>query len=493
MSAATVVFPHQLFDTHPGLARGRRVFVVEEQLFFRDWRYPAKFHQHKLMLHRASMRAYAARLQQRGYDVTYIAYQPDPRMAYLFAPLRRAGIRDVVVAELADYMLEQRLRRFAAQHGMHVNEVDSPGFLTPCAWLLEELRGQRRLQMTPFYITQRKRLEVLLENGKPAGGRWTYDTQNRQAVPNGLNLPPLPSAARTAHVREAAAYVRQYFPDHPGSVNTFWLAVTHDEAARWLQDFLEHRLAQFGPYEDAMLRDEPVLFHSLLSPLLNTGLLTPAQVLDAALAWAREHPVPLQSLEGFVRQLIGWREFVRGVYYLHGVRQRTANHFGFRRAMPASLYTGTTGLPPLDTVIQRVQRLGYAHHIERLMLLGNFMLLSELHPDAVYTWFMELFIDAYDWVMVPNVYGMSQYADGGLMTTKPYISGSRYIRTMSNYAAGTWCEIWDALYWRFVDRQRATFVRTPRSAVLPRMYDRLPPPRRSHLQRTAEAFLANLG
>jgi len=492
MSSAAVIFPHQLFDAHPGLARGRPVFLVEEQLLFRDWRYPARFHQHKLVFHRASMRAYAARLRQRGCDVWYIDYQPDAQMEYLFAPLRRAGISEIVVAELCDYMLEKRLRRFAARHGMRVTELASPGFLTPRAWLLDTLRGQRRLQMTPFYIAQRKRMELLLVNGKPAGGRWTYDTANRQSVPPGVRLPPPPAATPSAYTRAAAEYIAARFPDHPGAAHTFWLPVTHEAAARWLQDFLEQRLAQFGPYEDAMLRGAPVLFHSVLSPLINSGLLTPAQVLDAVRAYAREHTVPLPSLEAFVRQLAGWREFIRGVYILHGVPQRTSNHFGCTRALPRAFYTGTTGLVPVDTVIQRVHRLAYAHHIERLMILGNIMLLCEMHPDAVYTWFMELFVDAYDWVMVPNVYGMSQYADGGLMTTKPYISGSRYVRTMSDYAAGNWCEQWDALYWRFIDRQRATFLRTPRSAVMPRMYDRLPAERRTRLQRVADEWLSHL-
>lgn len=492
MSAATVIFPHQLFDAHPGLARGRRIVLVEEQLFFRDWRYPAKFHQHKLILHRASMQAYAARLRRRGYEVWYLAYQPDARMDYLFAPLRRAGVSEIIVTELCDCMLEKRLRRYAAQHAMHVTELDTPGFLTPRAWLLEQLQRHARLQMTPFYLAQRKRLNILLDHGKPAGGRWTYDTANRQAVPPGLRIPTPPSRAHTAPVREAVAYVVQHFPDHPGTASTFWLPITHEEATRWMHEFFEQRLALFGPYEDAMLRNEPFLFHSLLSPLINIGLLTPAQVLDATLMWARDHAVPLPSLEGFVRQLIGWREFVRGVYLVHGVRQRTSNHFACMRAVPQAFYTGRTGLVPVDTVIARVQRLAYAHHIERLMILGNIMLLCEIQPDAVYTWFMELFIDAYDWVMVPNVYGMSQYADGGLMTTKPYISGSRYIRAMSDYDAGSWCEIWDALYWRFINKHRTTFLRTPRLAVMPRMYDRLPAARRAQMQHTAERFLATL-
>ncbi len=493
MSAAAVVFPHQLFACHPGLARGRRVLLVEDQLLFRDWRCPARFHQHKLVFHRASMRAYAARLRRAGYEVSYIDYAPDPAMEYLFAPLRRAGISELHVAELTDYLLERRLRRFAQRHGMRIVEHASPGFLTPRAWLDEYTAETPQLQLTPFYIAQRRRLGLLLDHGKPAGGRWTFDTQNRQPLPRGISIPPPPSVRASAHTAEAVRYVQQRFADHPGTTEGLWMATTHDDAARWLEDFVTHRLAFFGPYEDAMAAAHPFLFHSLLSPLLNAGLLTPAQVVEATCACAAERAVPLASLEGFLRQVIGWREFMRAVYLRDGVRQRTTNHFGFTRALPPAFYTGTTGIEPFDHVVQRVQNLAYAHHIERLMVLGNFMLLCNMHPDAVYTWFMELFLDAYDWVMVPNVYGMSQYADGGRMTTKPYISGSRYIRTMGDFAPGPWCEVWDALYWRFVDQQRATLLRVPRAAMMPRLYDRLAPARRAALQRTADAFLPRSG
>lgn len=492
MSAATIIFPHQLFALHPGLTRGRRVFLVEEQLLFRDWRYPAKFHRHKLILHRASMQAYAARLRAHGYDVTYLEYQPDARMEYLFAPLRAAGVTELIVAELCDFMLEKRLRRYAAQHGMRMTELPSPCFLTPRAWLLEELTRGPRVQLTPFYIAQRKRMGILLENGKPVGGRWTFDTANRQPLPPSVRVPHVSPAPSTSAVREAVAYVARRFPDHHGDADTFWLPVTHEDAARWLETFLHERFALFGPYEDAMRAEEPFLFHSQLSPLLNIGLLTPAQVLEAVMTYAREHDVPLQSLEGFVRQLIGWREFIRGAYLLHGVRQRTSHACEHMLPLPKAFYNGTTGLVPFDIVVQRVRRLAYAHHIERLMVLGNLMFLCEIHPDAVYTWFMELFIDAYDWVMVPNVYGMSQFADGGLMTTKPYVSGSRYLRAMSDFPAGHWCDVWDALYWRCVARHRALLARIPRLAVMPHMYDRLASTRKAALTRCAEEFLAKL-
>jgi deoxyribodipyrimidine photolyase-related protein len=290
-------------------------------------------------------------------------------------------------------------------------------------------------------------------------------------------------------VRKAHSYVRTQFPQAIGEGDAFRYPVTAEQARAALDDFLDHRFAQFGQYEDAIHADEAFLFHSLLTPALNIGLLAPQQVIDAALE--RADHVPLNSLEGFVRQIIGWREYMRGVYRRYGRRQRTRNFWNHRRPMPAAFYDGTTGIEPVDTVIRRVLRYAYCHHIERLMILGNFMLLCEIDPAAIYQWFMELFIDAYDWVMVPNVFGMSQHADGGLITTKPYLSGSSYVLKMSNFRQGPWCTIWDALYWRFIDRHRDFFAGNPRMAVMVAQCERMGSRLDEH-RRTAADFLARL-
>jgi deoxyribodipyrimidine photolyase-related protein len=233
-----------------------------------------------------------------------------------------------------------------------------------------------------------------------------------------------------------------------------------------LQGFLEQRFHEFGAYEDAIVKEEHFLNHSLLSPLINVGLLSPSDVINKAIAYAETHEVPINSTEGFVRQILGWREFIRGVYEVKGTEERTKNFWQFSRKIPKSFYTGTTGIQPVDDVISKVLKTGYAHHIERLMVLGNFMVLCEFDPDEVYKWFMELFIDAYDWVMVPNVYGMSLYADGGLMSTKPYISSSNYIMKMSNYAKGDWQDTWDGLFWSFMDKHSDFFSSNPRLGML---------------------------
>ncbi|MEM9760848.1 MAG: FAD-binding domain-containing protein, partial [Pseudomonadota bacterium] len=234
------------------------------------------------------------------------------------------------------------------------------------------------------------------------------------------------------------------------------------------------------------------LWHGVLTPMLNTGLLTPRQVLERALAHADKADIPLNSVEGFVRQIIGWREFMRATYQDLGVPMRTTNHWEHLRPIPASFYDGSTGIDPIDDVIQRVLETGYCHHIERLMVLGGFMFLCEFDPDRVYRWFMEMFIDSYDWVMVPNVYAMSQHADGGLITTKPYFSGSNYIKKMSDWGRGDWADTWDGLYWRFIWKHRASLGSNPRWAMMCRTVERMDQDKlEAHLAH-AERYLAKL-
>jgi deoxyribodipyrimidine photolyase-related protein len=242
----------------------------------------------------------------------------------------------------------------------------------------------------------------------------------------------------------------------------------------------------FGAYQDAISIVDSTLFHSVLTPMLNTGLLTPGEVLDEVLG---AQGVPLNSLEGFVRQLIGWREFMRAAYVVKGRTQRTSNFWKHERPLPESFWSATTGIDPVDTVVRRVLQHAYAHHIERLMILGNFMQLCGFRPDDVYRWFMELFIDAYDWVMVPNVYGMGLYADGGMISTKPYVAGSNYVRKMSNFKPGAWCETWDGLFWSFIASHRDFFASNTRIGAIVGQLDRMSPERYRAHRLHAETFL----
>jgi deoxyribodipyrimidine photolyase-related protein len=269
-------------------------------------------------------------------------------------------------------------------------------------------------------------------------------------------------------------------------------AINFEDAQKWLDNFLAERFEKFGVYEDAIVQKESVLYHSVLSPMLNIGLLTPQQIIDETLRVSAAKNIPLNSLEGFIRQIVGWREFIRLVYEREGTKQRTTNYWKFKRKISTSFWTGDTGIAPIDSTIKKVLKTGYAHHIERLMVLGNFMLLCEFDPDEVHKWFMEMFIDAYDWVMVPNVYGMTQFADGGLMTTKPYISGSNYLSKMSDYEKGTWQPIWDGLFWRFMHVHRNFFLQNPRIGMLVKTFDKMPEEKRKAHLHAADNYLQSL-
>ena len=264
------------------------------------------------------------------------------------------------------------------------------------------------------------------------------------------------------------------------------------DTENWLDEFLQQRFEKFGIYEDAIVFKENVLHHSVLSPMLNIGLINPQQIIDKAIVYSKKNNIPLNSLEGFIRQIMGWREFIRIVYEREGTKQRTTNYWKFTRKIPASFWNGTTGIAPIDITIKKVLETGYCHHIERLMVLGNFMLLCEFDPEEVYKWFMEMFIDAYDWVMVPNVYGMTQFADGGLMTTKPYISGSNYLMKMSDYEKGEWQPIWDGLFWRFMHEHRNFFLSNPRIGMLVHTFDKMSVDKQKNHLDNANKFLKGL-
>jgi len=287
--------------------------------------------------------------------------------------------------------------------------------------------------------------------------------------------------------------VDKNFADHYGEINnSFIYPTTFAESRAWLKQFLKNRFEEFGAYEDALVINESILHHSVLTPMLNVGLLTPKEIIDEAVAFTNKNNIPINSCEGFVRQILGWREFIRGVYIHKGPQERTTNYWKFTRKIPESFWNGTTGILPIDSTIKKVLATGYCHHIERLMVLGNFMLLCEFDPDEVYKWFMELFIDSYDWVMVPNVYGMSQFADGGLMATKPYISGSNYLMKMGDYQKGDWQPTWDGLFWRFMHTHRDFFLKNPRLGMLVKTFDKMPAEKQQvHIQR-AEEFLKQL-
>ncbi len=447
MKIIGLIFPHQLFNNHPILDHCEKVYLIEDSLFFGDKHTKLKFHTQKILFHRASMKSYETYLKDQEIDVTYITHNPEKTIIDV---LNEINPEQVVCVDPTDYLLERRLQRYM---GENLTLLPSPLFINTREENKQWYEQHPKYFMQEFYKYQRRKLNILLESdGTPTGERWSFDDENRKKISKSEipNIPAEPENNENEYVDEARDYVIQNFADNYGSIERFWYPVTHAEAQEWLQQFLTIRFDTFGIYEDAMVSDHSVLYHSVLSPLLNVGLLEPMDVVNQALAFAEKQNIPINSLEGFIRQIIGWREYIRMLYEHEGTKMRNNNNWNHVRKLGAEYWTGHTGIDPIDESIGRILKTGYAHHIERLMLHGNFLFLNEIQPDDTYKWFMEMFIDSYDWVMVPNVYGMTQNTSRGLMTTKPYISGSNYISKMSNYKKGLWNEIWDSLYWSFI-------------------------------------------
>jgi deoxyribodipyrimidine photolyase-related protein len=484
-----LVFPHQLFLSHPALADDHPALLIEDPLFFgTDREQPLNFHAKKLILHRASMKRWADGRE----NLTYVDLpEKNSRTDLLLEKHVPKDVETLVYVDPVDYLIERRLQRFAKKRDLNLEKLPSPMFLTPNEWMEEIMDDMKKPFMKTFYEAQRRRMNLLLEpDGSPVGGKWSYDAENRKKLPKKQPVPEPYSPTPNDEVAAAQKWVARRFPDAPGMRENFTYPSSRREALYAMSLFFEERFELFGDYEDAISTRVRVIFHSVLTPPLNIGLITPDEIVEAAMEAAENNSkIPLNSLEGFLRQIIGWREFMRIIYLRHGIMERKENFWRFTRKMPAAFYHGTTGIEPIDHTIHALLEDGYTHHIERLMVLGNFMLLCRIHPDAVYKWFMELFIDAYDWVMVPNVYGMSQFADGGVFSTKPYISGSNYIRKMSDFPKGEWCEIWDGLYWTFIEDHRDFFASQYRLSMMVRLLDRMPDEKREAHRKNADDFI----
>ncbi len=496
MSCVALVFPHQLFESSPAVDSSvAAVWMVEDSLFFGDARYPLRFHKQKLAYHRATMGAWKQAREAEGYTVHLKAYSTGKSaLPELFEQLAADGHECVQLADPHDFILTKRLSAAAQSAALRLRILDTPAFINSPSDNRDWRSSRKRWAMKDFYAWQRQRLDILMDGSEPVGGKYSFDEDNRRKLPKKekAHLPALPAVTVSAAIRTAMQSVETEFPDNPGSLTQWYHPIDRKGALEWLDRFLAERFAKFGAYEDAMASGESWLYHGVLTPMLNTGLLTPSEVVTKALAAADSEQIPLNSLEGFIRQIIGWREFMRATYDDLGVAMRTTNHWQHTRPMPGALYDGTTGIKPIDETIERILQTGYCHHIERLMILGGFMFLCEIDPDAIYAWFMEMFIDSYDWVMVPNVYAMSQHADGGAITTKPYFSGSNYVLKMSDYVKGEWCITWDALFWRWVINNSDALAGNPRWSMMVANARRMPDEKKhAHIDK-AEQFLRSL-
>ena len=490
MKTVNLIFPNQLFEDSPLLEKDGVFLLIEENLFFQHF----KFHVQKLILHRSSMKYYESYLLKNKKEVLYIEQEENTSDIRKLIPyLKQKGYNTINYILTNDNYLERRIKNTAEKSEIDLKEFENPMFLNSSSDLESFFRSdKKKFYQTSFYIEQRKKLGILLdENGNAEGGKWSFDTENRKKYPKSKVPPKIEQLEADSFFKEAKDYVKKHFKDNPGEFPELPIYPhTHKSSKQWLDLFLLERMQEFGPYEDAMVQKESFLNHSIISPLLNSGLITPSEIVQKTLKFKDRYP--LNSLEGFLRQIIGWREFIRGVYLVKGTQERTTNFFKFKRKIPVSFYNATTGILPVDITIKKVQKTAYNHHIERLMVLGNFMMLCEFDPDEIYRWFMEHYIDAYDWVMVPNVYGMSQFADGGLMSTKPYISSSNYLKKMSDFPKGDWQQTWDALYWRFIDLQRDVFNKNIRMKFMVTMLDKMPDEKRLNHFKIANEYLDSL-
>lgn len=457
MKKIFVVFPHQLFKS-PDIIPKRtkdQIYLVEHPLYFSVFPY----HKLKLILHRATMKMYFDYLKDL-HEASNVMYIDCKDYKSFFDKLKREGT-EIAMYDPVDHSIYAEYREFG------IKFKDSPMFFCTNQDIKDYYaNSNKKFHQTDFYKWQRTRLKLMVdEKGKPWGKQWTFDEENRKPFPKDFSIDVEIQKNESPYVAEATEYVEKHFSLNIGSTH-FYLPINYKEAEEFLEDFLLHRFKLFGPYQDAV--DPSILIgaHSLLSPLINIGLLTPSHVIHRAIDFysANTNKIPIQSLEGFVRQVVGWREYVRMVYILEPVKLSEVNHYNHTRKISKAWYTGETGMPPIDSIIKKFIKIGYSHHIERLMYLGNLMYLMRMDPKEVYSYFM-MFIDAYPWVMEANVFGMSQQSSGQLMMRKPYFSSSNYIVKMSSFGKKKdsgykkvckkdWWEVWDALYYSFIHDNR---------------------------------------
>lgn len=454
--ATLIVLPTQLFEVNDLIKKDTTVIVYEHPTYFTMYNY----HKMKLVMHRATMKRYSDEIAPRCKKVIYVEYGAGlPRLnspAIMYDPVDFSVNIDAMSRAL----------------GSRVSIVETPAFLTPRAAIAEFVRSSPKGYHVSFYIWQRKRLGVLVDkNSKPIGGKWSFDAENRNPFQStyvenfGAEMQTYDKLDKQ-YIEEAKRYVARGFSQNPGS-SDLYMPISWDGAKKHLVRFVATRLANFGKYEDGAMRNVVLGYHSLLSPLTNIGLVSPRVILDVVLKCARgvsPESALFASIEGFVRQLIGWREYSRLIYITKHKELVALNHFGHRQRLPKSWYTGNVGVAPIDTVIKRVLQYGYAHHIERLMYLGNFMLLTHILPRDAHDWFMCMFLDSYHVFMEPNVYGMALWSCGAIMMSRPYFSASNYIDKMSDWkkkpgvakvvcgkGSVEWYELFDALYYNFIN------------------------------------------
>jgi len=458
-------------------------------------------HPQKIALILSAMRHFAAELRADGWTVAYTALD-DPENSQTISGeiLRRAadhGAGDVLATHPGEWRVLADLQALP----LAVRVLPDDRFLASHADFALWAADRKALRMEYFYRDMRRHTGLMMDGDKPAGGQWNYDHDNRKPAKPDLLRPRPPRFAPDAVTERVLDLVAARFP-HFGTLRPFGWAVTRADALQALAHFTTHALPRFGDEQDAMLAGDPTLSHALISPYLNLGLLTPMEVCRAVEAEWQARRVPVNAAEGFIRQIIGWREFMRGIWALAGPDYLTHNALAHDRALPPLYWGAPTKMACLSHAVAQTRDLAYAHHIQRLMVTGNFALLAGVDPAQVHDWYLSVYIDAFEWVEAPNVIGMSQFADGGMVGSKPYVSSGAYIDRMSDYCGGCAYKVADKtgpnacpfnlLYWHFLIRHRDRFASNPRMAQMYRTFDKMDPTRRDTVLDEADRFLARL-
>ena len=475
MSALCLVVADQLFKNHPALNLETDFLMIESGFLTNKF----KYHKFKLAYILTSMREYSDFLKSKHKQVFYSDLNQEKDFEEVLNDLFKNGkYKELLICEIADKYFAEFLNSICAKLGISLRFLPNEMFLTPKHVFLDFVKNKagKRLVMNDFYIQQRKRLGILIKSdNSPEGGKWSFDEENRNKLPKNIVVPERQVVFKSKHYQDVVEIVNKYFPSNPGKIlENSWLPLNFEQAEVYLDQFCEEFFKKFGDYEDAMSYRSELLFHSCLSTLLNNGLLTPKQVLDKVLGLKN---IPLNSLEGFVRQVIGWREWVKGLYdHVYKQDFLELNHFEAKTDLPRYFYhpelendAQYSQNLPLKHTLEKVNRLAYCHHIERLMILANWMTLNQYRPDQCFNWFVEMFVDSSEWVMVANVMGMGLYADGGIFATKPYIAGGNYIKKMSDFPTGKnyiWEKLWTDKFWAFLMSHQETFIKNPRMAML---------------------------
>ena len=449
-----------------------------------------KHHKLKILHTLSSMRSYYDLLKNKHFKIHYYSHENKFTESYenkLKILIKEIKAKKVYSFEIEDKPFELKMKKLFSKLKIKWEVVSSPMFLNSRNDFRLYLDTVKKPLMSSYYKQNRIKFNLLVKDEKPIGGKWSFDRDNRKKLPPSITVPKRIKFKETIHTKNLKIFVNNQFKNHPGDIDNLWTPTTHSDAKKLLKSFIKDKLNLFGDYEDAVSQRDNFLFHSSLSPLINNGLITPKQIIEEIKRTKKD--IKINSLEGYIRQIIGWREFIRGIYQNYSEAMESSNFFNHNNKLTQDWYKGTTGIPPLDHSIKNALKYGWTHHIERLMIVSSLMNLCEVKPKIVNKWFMEMFIDSSEWVMTPNVYGMGLFSDGGIFATKPYICGSSYYLKMMDFKKGEWCEIVDGLYWRFIEKNKKFFLTNPRLSMMVRVLEKMSLERKKRIISKANQFI----